>query len=95
MINIHFGITNPWYSENFKSLFERAGDITKNKSWEFQVCRYSYDIAKISVRWSFRRDHAGPSLELCLFGYGAEIKAYDCRHWDYENDCWKVYTEEK
>lgn len=91
MINLQLSITNPWYTENFQNLFCRSGKITEHKAWEFEICRYSYDIAKIYFQWSVKSDHAGPSLELCLFGYGVEVKIYDTRHWDYDNNCWTVY----
>ena len=90
---ILISLTNPWYKENFKNLFCRSGLITEHKAWEFEVCRYSYDLLKISFDWSLRCDHAGPSLELCLFGYGVEAKIYDTRHWDYDNDCWATVTQ--
>lgn len=93
MINIQLGITNPWYTENFENLFNRSGLIGKHKAWEFEVTRYSYDFAKISFRWTFRKDHAGPSLELCLLGYSVQFQIYDGRHWDYENGCWEVYKD--
>lgn len=93
MISLHLGITNPWYKENFKNLACFSGKITTNKAWEFEVCRYAYDIAKFSFAWSFRKDHAGPELELCLLGYSASIKIYDTRHWDRENNCWEIYAD--
>ena len=88
---ILISLTNPWYKENFKNLFCRSGLITEHKAWEFEVCRYSYDLLKISFDWSSRCDHAGPSLELCLFGYGVEMKIYDIRHWSGIKNRWETY----
>lgn len=91
MISIHLSITNPWYTENFDNLYNRSGPIGKHKAWEFEVCRYSYDIAMISFQWKVRKDHAGVALKLCLFGYSVEFQIYDGRHWDYKKNVWEVY----
>ena len=91
MILLHLSLSNPWAKENFKNLFCRSGMITKHKAWEFEVCRHAYDIVKIDFQWSVKSDHAGPSLELCLFGYGVEAKIYDTRHWNRETNSWEVY----
>lgn len=91
MISIHLSITNPWYTENFQNLFNRSGLISKHKAWEFEVTRYSYDVAKISFCWSARSDHSGPKLELALLGYEVSFQIYDTRHWNYETGAWEVY----
>jgi len=93
MINLQLGITNPWYKANFENLFNRSGMITKHKAWEFEFCRYSHDLVKVKFLWKVHTDHAGPSVELCLFGYGAELMIYDTRHWDYKNDCLEVHKD--
>jgi hypothetical protein len=93
MINLTLSLINPWHTENFKNLFCRSGLITEHKAWEFEVCRYSYDLLNVSFQWKGRTDHAGPSLELALFGYSVSVKIYDTRHWDRdcEKNCREVY----
>jgi hypothetical protein len=82
LINFYVGITNPWYTDNLRSLFCRAGRITKHKAWEFELTSYSYDIAKIDMSWTMRTDHAGLKLEFGLLGYMVTFNIYDIRHWD-------------
>ena len=93
MINLSFGIDNPWAKENFKNLFDVAGDIKKNLSWEFEIIRHSHILVELSMRYTVKQDHAGLTLAAGLFGYSADFRIYDTRHWDYENNCWEVYEE--
>lgn len=94
MINLHLSLTNPWYKENFKNLFNRFGVISKHKTWEFEVCRYARDVLSIHLQWTVHEDHAGPSVELCLLGYSMSFRIYDNRHWNHEECRYYVYTEE-
>lgn len=91
MINFHISIRNPWYTENFDNLYNRSGRVTENKTWEFEVIRYSYTLAEVSVNWSFRSDHAGIELVLGLFGYAVSFAIRDNRHWDRESNTWTPY----
>ena len=93
MINLQLSITNPWYKENFKNLFNRFGVIAKHKTWEFEVCRYARDILNIHLQWTVHQDHAGPSVELFLLGYGMSFMIYDTRHWNYDRNTWEVYEQ--
>ena len=93
MISLHFSINNPWAKENFNSLFERAGEITKNMAWEFQIIRHGYTLAEFNVQYTVKQDHAGFSSVFGLFGYSIHLMIYDGRHWDYTNECWEVYKE--
>lgn len=93
MINLQLILTNPWHTENFKNLFSRSGLINAHKAWEFEVTRYSYDLIKVQFTWSLKRDHAGPTLELALFGFNVTAKIYDTRHWDYEKNDWEMYED--
>ena len=93
MININFGISNPWYKEDFKTIFYRTGSITKNKQWEIQITRYSFNIFDFSFDWTHRTDHAGVKLEFSLVGLSLHLQMYDRRHWDYENKTWEAYDE--
>ena len=91
MINLHFSIVNPWYKENFKNIHCRSGLITEHKAWEFQIIKYSYNVATFSFQWTVRTDHAGLELEIGLFGYSASLKIYDTRHWNYTQNTWEKY----
>ena len=93
MLSLNLHIINPWYKENFANLFSRSWLISKNKAFEFEITRYSYDLVTIhfSTHWS-GRDHAGPKLELALLGYAVTATVYDTRHWDYESQCWENYS---
>ena len=88
-MNFHLSLRNPWYTENFKNLFNRFGRISENKTWEFEIARYSYTFAEISFHWTTRTDHAGVELEIGLFGYSASFKIYDNRHWDRKLNTWE------
>lgn len=94
MLSLHLHLINPWHTENFQNLFCRSGLISKHKAWEFEVTRYSYDVAKIYFEWSARCDHAGPKAEISLLGYSVSFQIYDTRHWNYDNNCWEVYPED-
>ena len=45
-----------------------------------------------NIRW--KTDHAGVSLWLGLLGFDVGLNFHDTRHWDYENNRWKVYEED-
>ena len=93
MFSLHLHLINPWYTENFENLFNRSGLLSKHKAWEFEVYRYSYDVAKIYFKWSARTDHAGPKAEISLAGYTVSFQIYDTRHWDTETGNWEVHVE--
>lgn len=92
MLSLNFYIYNPWYTENFKNLFNFTKKISKHKVFELEVSRYSYDLLGIhlSTKWS-GADHEGPRLDLALLGHSVSAKIYDTRHWDYENNSWCKY----
>ena len=62
----------------FKNKYLRVGAYLTN------------NLVNFHIDWSIKEDHAGFMLEFALFGFGASICLYDCRHWDYENDCWEA-----
>lgn len=94
MISIRIYIQNLWRKENFKSFFVKNLKLTKNKSFEFQITRYTLDLFlfELSLAW-YGHDHAGPFFILSLFGYSLNIKIYDNRHWDYDTNTWELYNE--
>jgi hypothetical protein len=96
MLNLQLSITAPWCHNNFKNLFclfWRTGKLLKHKAWEFEVIQDWRVILNFTFRWTVRRDHAGPTLELGLFGYEVYLMMYDTRHWCDRTNTWEVYTE--
>lgn len=94
MINFCIGIANPWAKEDFKNLRHADGSFTKHKHWEFEIIRHSYDLFEVAINFTVRgQDHAGLRLSLALFGYSVKLDIYDSRHWDYDNNCWEIYTD--
>jgi hypothetical protein len=91
MIHFNLGISNPWAKGEFKNLWHTDGSFTKNKHWELEFTKHSYDVVNVSVALTTRSDHAGLHLKLALFSYMISFDIYDSRHWDYKNKCWEVY----
>ncbi len=96
MINVNLVLHKLWGAEDFKSLWEKSGSITKNKHWDLQLTRYKPDYLGLRLDTCWRgRDHAGFSVELILFGYNFHANIYDSRHWDYKTNSWQIYTGDK
>lgn len=85
-------IKNPWAKDDFKNIFCRERKFTKNKAYSFELLYQKSMLFSLSLRLNWRgSDHAGPAIELGLFGYSVSASIYDTRHWDYEKNCWTVY----
>lgn len=94
MISLSFRLENPWSKGGFKNFYSAAGDISKHKAWEFEVCHYPRNVVEFIFSFSFRgTDHAGLRLELGILGYSATLTIYDTRHWDDETDNWETYDD--
>jgi hypothetical protein len=94
MILLQFNIRNPW-SNQFKNIWNRSWSTPfKNKVIELEVIK---DVTLISFQfnWTIRQSHAGLELEAGLFGYCIQFNFYDSRHWDYINNCYETYSEDK
>jgi len=90
MIEFNLSVANPFKYEEFRVLFNRLWNVGRHKTLEVQIDRYAYNIVEVSVNTAWMgRDHAGPKLELGLFGWNFSIRLQDKRHWDYENHCWE------
>lgn len=85
MLKLNLQIKNI-FSKNpiFDSKFIFYGKLNKFKSkyWELQgsYCNYNLLELNLDLNWS-GQDHAGPELELAIFGYSIRFKIYDSRHW--------------
>ena len=93
MIRIDLVIANPFKHKPWKSLYQGKWNISKNKTLEIGFFRYAFNIAEISLdlRWK-GSDHAGPIVELGLFGWQIRIAIPDHRHWDSVNSRWHNYS---
>lgn len=92
MINFDLRITNPFVKQQ-DSIIRNATwfhRIPWERSVELEIGNISPgSLIDISLSSDFKGyDHAGPSLELSLFGYGFIIEFQKGRHWNYKKDCW-------
>ncbi len=96
MISFYLNIDSPTTKHFFKSLVEKDGRITKNKHWDFQIYYTSHTLFTIELSTHIKgNDHAGPAFGINILGLQIDFGIYDCRHWDYDNNCWEEYEEEK
>ena len=92
MIGFNFNLRNPW-SDRFLNLWCRSFKTPfKNKFIELEVYK-DYSILSVNFNWTIRQSHAGLDVEAGLFGYCLHFNFYDCRHWDYENNCYETYKD--
>lgn len=92
MIEIRLAIKHPRRKENFKNLFSKTKQLNKHKFFEFEIIRYKYYFFEFDLVTSWRgRDHAGPNLEIGIFGYSICLKIYDSRHWNHVTNNWENY----
>ena len=95
MIYFNANIRNPKWSERFENIKVWAGDtFWKNKFWEVQIIKND-NLLRFEFEFTTQQDHAGINLELGLFGYEIHFTFYDNRHWNYEENRWMIYDEEK
>lgn len=97
MLKFNLEIRNPFFKNGeFDSLWEKSGSFTRYKHWELQLMQYGWNLFELNfdLNWN-GRDHAGPNMEVGIFGYQLAITVYDSRHWDYENNTWEVYDREE
>ena len=96
MFKISFTIANPFKRQ--KGLLnsfskDRTITLSDNKSFECQIAQWEmynlFDFELALIWWG--QDHAGPSLTVEILGLMFNVKIYDHRHWDHENNKWEVY----
>lgn len=94
MIRIDFSIANPFKHSPWRDLYQGEWLITKNKAFEIGFFRYAWNLVEfeLDLRW-WGRSHAGPSLEIGLFGWQMRIAIADTRHWDSETNSWQKYND--
>lgn len=96
MIFFRTSITNPFwkdkYNDFFKSYFTYSKSVSKNKVFELEISRHFYYILELVLVLRITgEDHAGPRLDINIFGYELSVKIYDTRHWDHEKNDWMKY----
>lgn len=89
MIYFSFTIQNPW-SNKFKRLFCKNGQLTKNKFWEVE-CYENAVLVSLRIEISLRKDHGGLDIEVGCVGYTIGAQIYDNRHWDHKTDTWVTH----
>lgn len=93
MIKFWLALQNPFKCDEFKNYGCKTVPLTTNKTFEIQLTHYAFNWFEINVDLSWNgRDHAGPSIELNLFGYTLDVKIYDNRHWKYSEHKWEEYN---
>ena len=89
MVSFTLSIPMPWSSGEFRPLWSRAAAVTKLRAFEIEFYRDAVKLIQIRLRLDWTgRDHAGPEIELGLFGYVCAMRLYSTRHWDYSHNCW-------
>jgi hypothetical protein len=101
MIFCKLRIGNPWFRPNGTNTahdyYWKDVRLSSNKNFEIQISKFQadnlLDIA-IDLQW-WGRDHAGPELDINVFGYMFNVKIYDSRHWNYDENRWMTDEEAK
>lgn len=94
MIYCKLKALNPFWKPNShfasKDYYYKHVTLTSNKSFEIQISRFDayhvFDVG-LDLRW-WGSDHAGPELEISIWGFTFMVKIYDHRHWDIDQHCW-------
>ena len=97
MIYLSFNISWPLKdnSEFYNDYFFKTWKLTKNKYAELQITKGGDEIIGGAIRLAFREDHAGLMIDFSLFRRSIYFQIYDNRHWDYKNNCYKTYEDDK
>ena len=90
MIDFVFSLSNPWWNRKFRNLWNSAKQISENKFVEAEVYQRNV-IVEFGVFVQLRCDHAGAALTIGVCGYTLALSLYDNRHWDRENNRWKIH----
>jgi hypothetical protein len=95
MTYIRIAIANPFKYSPFKNYWQGEYLITKNKLFEIGFYRYAWDLFEFELDLRFRgHDHAGPHLEMGIFGYTVRIGIADRRHWNCTKNDWERYDQD-
>lgn len=90
MLNLKFGITNPWVKESFRAIWTKCLPVTQNKALEFELFRCRTDLLGIDLDMRIMgRDHAGLQMSFTLLTFTFSVSLCDNRHWDYSTNSWE------
>jgi hypothetical protein len=90
MIYLGFSISNPW-GRPFDNLWNRSGLITRHKAWEIEVLQTNQLIG-FEINYTQRKDHAGLTVALAVFGRNISFQIYDTRHWNPDTADWQQHN---
>lgn len=98
MIHLGFSIRNPFWrsrmNDGFRNYLSWEPSISENKFITFEITRHWYYLFKLNLNLELSgSDHAGPNIDIELFGYGVSIALRDKRHWNDEEDRWYLPGE--
>jgi hypothetical protein len=90
MIYFKLRMANPFFrpQPDFENTdyYWKDVNLTKHKNFEIQISRFEpdhvFDVAVDLCWWG--RDHAGPELDINLWGFMFNMKVYDSRHWNHD-----------
>lgn len=89
MIKLELSINNPFARHKWKPIYSTHYKLSKNKVFEIEIQYYRSTIFLVEIDINFtKKNHAGPRINLGIFGLEFLFYLYDSRHWDYENDKW-------
>jgi|GEM_PF-1537046 len=94
MLRISFKIQNIFSRDIWYDMYTYTKQLSKNKYFESEVVYSDHNIFEfvLDCTWS-GSDHAGPNIEVSLFGYHLILRVYDARHWDYKAAKWDNQTD--
>lgn len=97
MLYFYIRIRNPFVKairhHDVKNFYLKNLKLSKNKSLELQIYKTSFSddlfCLSLDTNW-IGQDHAGPELEMGLFGFQVNLNIYDHRHWNYGQGNWET-----
>ena len=62
--------------------------LTKNKGVEVEAYGGWDTFIECGLYWTRKEDHAGLRFHIGVWRWHFQVKIYDHRHWNYDEDCW-------
>lgn len=63
--------------------------LSKHKYLEVEYFVFPWRTFNITAGWVRKQDHGGPYISIIILNFDLQIKIYDNRHWDSENNTWE------
>ena len=81
--------------DTFTNFYSRTIKLSEHKFIELESMYSGQHLFRFSLDLNWRgEDHAGPEIELGVWGHEVRLKLYDHRHWNTEKNRWYQGTEE-